>query len=60
MGSAAYHRGYHVVERDLELITAKNPDGSPWKKDTTILKGAIGQFNPINNSELFSMHVSLG
>jgi hypothetical protein len=59
MGSAAYHRGYHIVERDLELITAKKADGSPWKKEQNILNGAMGQFNPSNTSEIFSMHVRL-
>lgn len=60
MGSAAYHRGYHVVERDLELITVKNPDGSPWNGQVGVFNGAMGQFNPSNTSEIFSMHVRLG
>jgi hypothetical protein len=59
MGSAVYHRGYHVVKRDLELIPAKKTDGKPWKDQANIFNGAMGQFNPGNISEIFSMHVRI-
>jgi hypothetical protein len=48
------------VERDLELIPVKNPDGTPWKKEENILNGAMGQFDPSNANEIFAMHVRLG
>lgn len=59
VGSAVYHRDYYVVERDLALITAKKHNGSLWKEATGVLNGAMGQFNPMNTSEIFTMHVSV-
>jgi len=57
LGSAAYHRDFHVVERGIELITAKRTDGSLWNPKTGIFNGAMGQFNPADNGEVFFMHV---
>jgi hypothetical protein len=53
-----YHRDYHIVKRNLELVPAKKADGTPWKVQESIFNGAMAQFNPMNNSEIFSMHVS--
>lgn len=47
------------MERDLELIPAKKADGKPWKDQANIFNGAMGQFNPSNTSEIFSMHVRI-
>lgn len=57
MGAAAYHRDYHVADRLLELIRARKLSGALWKDSDSLLNGAMGQFNPANNSEVFFMHV---
>lgn len=59
VGSAAYQQGYYVVERPLEIIAAKRMNGTFWKEPQSIFNGAMGQFNPLNNSEIFTMHVCL-
>lgn len=58
VASAAYQRPFYIVERPVETVRAMRTNGSLWKEGEGILNGAMAQRNPINDREVFFMHVS--
>lgn len=57
VGAQTLGRSFHFTTRPLELLRAAFTNGTQWKEDTSVFNGAMGQFNPLNMSEIMFMHM---
>lgn len=57
VGAQALARPFHFTPRPVELMRAIHQNGSQWKEDKSVFNGAMGQFNPLNLSEVMFMHM---
>lgn len=57
VGAQSLGRPFHLTSRPVELLRAAHLDGRGWRDDTSVFNGAMGQFNPLNMSEVMFMHM---
>lgn len=58
VGAQTLNRPYYFQTRPLELMRAAWPNGTIWGgENPSVFVGAMGQFNPLNQSEVMFMHM---